>query len=212
MKLETDGQFLYFSFFTEKGFCKINRKIKSFFWFCLSINILMLIFLFNFISYSQATNTNEMDKIGVGSTIPSFSLKDQFGKNFDINSVKGKKNLVIYFYPKDDSPGCTKEACSFRDQFEVFSEYDALIIGISAQSVKSHLDFANKYRLNYTLLSDEGNNVRKLFDVPANLFGMLPGRVTYIVNKAGKVVFIFNSQLQAEKHIEEAIRILKGLK
>jgi len=153
-----------------------------------------------------------MNKIGVGSTIPSFSLKDQFGKDFDINSVKGKKNLVIYFYPKDDSPGCTKEACSFRDQFEVFSEYDAVIIGISAQSVESHLDFANKYRLNYTLLSDEGNNVRKLFDVPTNLFGLLPGRVTYVIDKAGKVVFIFNSQIQAEKHIEEAIRILKELK
>ena len=153
-----------------------------------------------------------MDKINVGSTVPSFSLKDQFGKDFDITLVKGKKNLVIYFYPKDDSPGCTKEACSFRDQFEVFSEYDAIIIGISAQSVKSHLDFANKYRLNYTLLSDEGNNVRKLFGVPTNLLGLLPGRVTYIVNKSGKVVFIFNSQIQAEKHIEEAIRILKELK
>ena len=153
-----------------------------------------------------------MDKIGVGSMVPSFSLKDQFGKDFGINTVKGKKNLVIYFYPKDDSPGCTKEACSFRDQFEVFSDADALIIGISAQSVKSHLDFANKYRLNYTLLRDEGNMVRKLFDVPTNLFGLLPGRVTYIVNKAGKVVFIFNSQMQAEKHIEEAIRILKEMK
>ena len=153
-----------------------------------------------------------MDKISVGSTVPSFSLKDQFGKVFDINSVKGKKNLVIYFYPKDDSPGCTKEACSFRDQFDVFNEADALIIGISAQSVKSHLDFATKYRLNYTLLSDEGNKVRKLFNVPTNLLGLLPGRVTYIVNKAGKVVFIFNSQIQAEKHIEEAIRILKELK
>src|SRR5665648_1299956 len=118
----------------------------------------------------------------------------------------------VYKRQKDDSPGCTKEACSFRDQFEVFSEFDALVIGISAQSVKSHLDFANKYRLNYTLLSDEGNNVRKLFDVPTIFFGLLPGRVTYIANKAGKVVFIFNSQLQAEKHIEEAIRILKGLK
>lgn len=167
---------------------------------------------FNLKSYSQTTITHEMDKIGVGSTVPSFSLKDQFGKDFDINSVKGKKNLVIFFYPKDDSPGCTKEACSFRDQFEVFSDADALIIGISSQSVKSHLDFANKYRLNYTLLSDEGNNVRKLFDVPTNLFGLLPGRVTYVINKAGKVVFIFNSQIQAEKHIKEAIRILKELK
>jgi len=187
-------------------------KFRNFYRFYLAIYLLLFIFYFNFKSYSQSTQTNEMDKIGVGSSIPSFSLKNQFGKDFNIDEVKGKKNLVIYFYPKDDSPGCTKEACSFRDQFEVFSDADALIIGISAQSVQSHLDFANKYRLNYTLLSDEGNKIRKLFDVPTNFFGLLPGRVTYIVNKSGKVVFIFNSQIQAEKHIDEAIRILKELK
>ena len=166
----------------------------------------------NFSCHSQTTNLNKMGKIEVGSAVPSFSLKDQNGKDFDIDVVKGRKNLVIYFYPKDDTPGCTKEACSFRDQFEVFSSADALIIGISAQSVQSHLDFAKKYKLNFTLLSDEDNRVRKLFGVPTDLFGLLPGRVTYIVNKAGKVVFVFNSQLKAEKHIEEALRILKELK
>jgi peroxiredoxin Q/BCP len=188
------------------------KKFRNFYRFYLSVYFLLFLCYFNFKSYSQTTNTNQMDKIVVGSTVPAFSLKDQFGKDFDIGSVKGKKNLVIYFYPKDDSPGCTKEACSFRDQFEVFNQADALIIGISAQSVKSHLDFANKYKLNYTLLSDEGNKVRKLFGVPTDLFGLLPGRVTYIVNKAGEVVFIFNSQMQAEKHTEEALRILKQLK
>ena len=120
--------------------------------------------------------------------------------------------MVIYFYPKDDSPGCTKEACSFRDQFEVFKSANALIIGISGQSVQSHFDFAKKHRLNYTLLSDEGNVVRNLFGVPANLFGLIPGRVTYVVNKQGKVVFVFNSQIKVEKHIDEALKVLKGLK
>ena len=187
------------------------RKFRNFYRFYLAIYFLLFFFYFNFKSYSQTT-TNDMDKIGVGSTIPSFSLKDQNGKLFDINSVKGIKNLVIYFYPKDDSPGCTKEACSFRDQFEVFSQADAVIIGISGQSVQSHLDFANKYRLNYTLLSDEANEVRKLFGVPTNLLGLLPGRVTYVVNKEGKVVFVFNSQIQAQKHIDEALRIMKELK
>ncbi|MDD5186384.1 MAG: peroxiredoxin [Paludibacter sp.] len=119
---------------------------------------------------------------------------------------------MIYFYPKDDSPGCTKEACSFRDQFDVFKEQDALIIGISAQSVESHFEFAKKHRLNYTLLSDEGNIVRTLFGVPTNLFGLLPGRVTYVVNKEGKIIFVFNSQINAQKHIEEALRILKEMK
>jgi thioredoxin-dependent peroxiredoxin len=87
-----------------------------------------------------------------------------------------------------------------------------LIIGISGQSVKSHQDFARKYRLNYTLLSDEGDSVRKLFGVPTDFLGLLPGRVTYVVNRQGKVVFLFNSQFRAEKHIEEALRILKDLK
>lgn len=177
----------------------------------MGIYILMFLLYFN-INVSSQTKFKKMDIIKVGSTVPSFSLKDQNGLNFNINSVKGKKNLVIYFYPKDDSPGCTKEACSFRDQFEVFNKQDALIIGISGQSVKSHLEFAKKHRLNYTLLSDEENKVRKLFGVPTSFLGLLPGRVTYIVDKKGEVVFVFNSQLNAEKHIEEALRILKNLK
>lgn len=153
-----------------------------------------------------------MNKIEKGSNVPGFTLPDQDGKLFDISTVMGKKNLVIYFYPKDDTPGCTKEACYFRDQFEVFKEEDAIIIGISGQSVESHKEFATKYKLNYTLLSDEGNEIRKLFGVPTNLFGFIPGRVTYIVNKKGKVVYTFNSQSQATKHVDEALRILKQLK
>lgn len=182
------------------------HKFRNFYRFYLAIYFVLFIFYF-----SMSDNVNSK-VIGVGSTVPSFSLKDQNGEVFELDSVKGKKNLVIYFYPKDDTPGCTREACSFRDQFDVFKQQDALIIGISAQSVESHLEFSKKHRLNYTLLSDEGNVVRKLFGVPANLFGLLPGRVTYVVDKAGKVVFVFNSQMNAEKHIEEALRILKELK
>ncbi|MBK7711758.1 MAG: peroxiredoxin [Bacteroidales bacterium] len=150
-----------------------------------------------------------MNEIKTGDSIPAFSLPDQNGKLFDINSVIGKKNLVIYFYPKDDSPGCTKEACSFRDQFEVFKEADAVIIGISSQSVESHKEFAEKHRLSFTLLSDEGNKIRKQFGVPTNLLGLLPGRVTYIADKTGKVIFIFNSQTRAAEHVDVALRILK---
>jgi peroxiredoxin Q/BCP len=153
-----------------------------------------------------------MHKIEKGSNVPGFTLPDQNGDLFDINTVLGKKNLVIYFYPKDDTPGCTKEACYFRDQFDVFKEEDAIIIGISGQSVESHKAFATKYKLNYTLLSDEGNEIRKLFGVPTNFLGFIPGRVTYVVNKKGKVVYTFNSQSQATKHVDEALRILKLLK
>lgn len=160
---------------------------------------------------SQPDN-NKMHKIKKGSKVPLFTLKDQDGRFFNIENVTGKKNLVIYFYPMDDSPGCTKEACYFRDQYEVFMQQDAMIIGISGQSVESHKKFAEKYNLTYTLLSDEGNKVRKLFGVPGNLFGSLPGRVTYVADKTGTVVYVFNSQTDPQKHVDEALRILKELK
>jgi len=152
-----------------------------------------------------------MKKIEKGDLIPSFSLPDQDGNNFDVANLIGKKKMVIFFYPKDDSPGCTKEACYFRDLYEVFTEAGAVIIGISGQSAESHKKFALKHRLSYTLLSDRGNRVRKLFGVPTNFFGLLPGRVTYIVDSEGRVAHTFNSQVQAEKHVDESLKILREL-
>ena len=172
----------------------------------------LIIYLLLFTSYLTLSQNKTMSEIKIGSTIPSFSLPDQNGNLFDINTVLGKKNLVIYFYPKDDSPGCTAQACSFRDQFEVFNEADAVIIGISGQTVESHKEFAIKHRLTFTLLSDEGNKLRNQFGVPTNFLGLLPGRVTYVVDKTGKVIYIFNSQIQATKHVDEALRILKQSK
>jgi len=177
-------------------------KMRNFYRFYL------LIYLLLFTSYLTFSQKNNMNEIKIGSTIPSFTLPDQNGNLFDINSVLGKKNLVIYFYPKDDSPGCTAQACTFQDQFEVFTQADAVIIGISGQSVKSHKEFAEKHRLSFTLLSDEGNKIRKQFGVPTNLLGLLPGRVTYISDKTGKVIYVFNSQTNATKHVDEALRIL----
>jgi len=168
----------------------------------------LIIYLLLFVSYLTFHKNNAMNEIKTGSTIPQFALADQNGNLFNINSVLGKKNLVIYFYPKDDSHGCTAQACSFQDQFEVFREADAVIIGISGQSVESHKEFALKHRLTFTLLSDEGNKIRKQFGVPTNLFGLLPGRVTYVADKTGKVIYIFDSQTQATKHVDEALRIL----
>ena len=187
-------------------------KLRNFYRFYLAVYFILFILYFSFKGNSQTINNIEMKKIEIGSNITAFALLDQNGSLFDIATVIGKKNLVIYFYPKDDSPGCTKEACYFRDQFEVFNDVDALIIGISEQSVESHKKFAERYRLTYTLLSDEGNKVRKLFGVPTNFFGLLPGRVTYIVDKTGKVIYIFDSQVQATKHVDEALRILKEVK
>ena len=151
------------------------------------------------------------EPVKVGSTIPSFSLYDQDSTLFAIDSVRGTQNLVIYFYPKDDSPGCTAEACSFRDQYEAFRDADAMVIGISEQSVASHKAFAEKHHLNFTLLSDEGNKVRKLFGVPSSLFGLISGRVTYVVDKTGTVIYTFNSQFRAKTHVEKALEILQGM-
>lgn len=188
------------------------KKFRNFYLFYLAVYFTLFIAYINLHSNSHSNNLNNMNKIEVGSNVPIFSLKDQYGDIFSLDSVLGKKNLVIYFYPKDDSPGCTKEACSFRDQFAIFEEADAMVIGINPQSVESHLQFSQKHRLNYTLLSDSENKVKELFRVKNNLFGLIPGRVTYIVNKEGKIVFIFNSQFQAEKHVSEALRILKEIK
>lgn len=128
-----------------------------------------------------------MSRIKVGDKIPFFSLPDQDGKMFDISTVLGKKQIVIFFYPKDDSLGCTREACYFQDLSEAFDEAGAMIIGISGQSSESHKRFAEKNNLKYTLLSDAGDKIRKLFGVPYDFLGTVPGRVTYVVNKEGRV-------------------------
>ena len=175
--------------------------------------IYLSVYFLLFIVYSISGKSSSKNmEIKIGDTIPAIVLKDQNGEIFDLQAKTKGKNVVLFFYPKDDSPGCTAQACSFRDQYDVFTEAGAVIIGISGQSVESHKEFAQKYRLGFTLLSDEGNKVRKLFGVPANLFGLLPGRVTYVTDKSGKVVYIFNSQMQAAKHVDEALKILKGLK
>jgi len=149
----------------------------------------------------------EMKIIEIGDKVPNFILKDQNGNSFNIENEIGKR-MVIYFYPKDDTPGCTKEACKFRDDFESFNDLGASVIGISADSVASHKKFEEKYNLPFTLLADSNNAVRKLFEVPKSMF-ILPGRVTYIINKKGRVDYIFNNQFEAEKHIEIALKKLK---
>ena len=149
-------------------------------------------------------------QLSKGDQIPEFKLQDQNEQEINITDRIGVP-LVIYFYPKDDTPGCVKEACSFRDQFDVFKDYGAEVIGISGDSPSSHARFAKKYRLNFTLLSDKGGRVQKLFGVPKSLFGLLPGRVTYIVDKEGIIRHTFNSQFNAEKHVDEALKIIKSL-
>ncbi|OIV43144.1 peroxiredoxin [Flavobacterium johnsoniae] len=146
----------------------------------------------------------------IGDIVPNFTAKDSHGDVFESQSVLGRKPLVIYFYPKDNTPGCTTEACSFRDQYEDFKDLGAEVIGVSSDSVKSHHKFANKYKLPFILLSDQDKRLRHLFGVKNNLFGLLPGRVTYIIDRNGVVIYIFDS-MNAEKHISKALEIIKEL-
>ncbi|PIG92950.1 peroxiredoxin [Gloeocapsopsis sp. IPPAS B-1203] len=147
--------------------------------------------------------------VKVGDTAPDFTLPSQSGTAVKLSDFQGK-SVVLYFYPKDDTPGCTKESCAFRDQYEVFQNAGAEVIGVSADSPDSHQRFAAKYQLPFTLLSDAGNQVRKLYGVPATL-GLLPGRVTYVIDQQGVVQHIFNSQFNFQGHVDEALKTLQQI-
>ncbi len=146
--------------------------------------------------------------VDVGQPAPDFDLADAQGKRVRLGDFRGKQAVVLYFYPKDDTPGCTKEACSFRDSYEAFKEAGAEVIGVSSDSEASHAKFATKFKLPFTLLADAGGAVRQRYGVPATL-GLLPGRVTFVIDRDGIVRHVFNSQLQATRHVEEALTILK---
>jgi thioredoxin-dependent peroxiredoxin len=148
--------------------------------------------------------------VKVGDQAPDFTLPSQTGAPVSLSSFQGQKNVVIYFYPKDDTPGCTVESCSFRDSYEAFQEVGAEVIGISSDSPESHQKFAAKHSLPFTLLSDQNSQVRKQYGVPATL-GLLPGRVTYVIDKSGVVRHLFNSQFNPKAHVEEAMAVLKQL-
>ncbi|SFF16648.1 peroxiredoxin [Flavobacterium xueshanense] len=151
-----------------------------------------------------------MKELKVGDTIPRFTAKDTNGNDFDSANAVGLKPLVIYFYPKDNTPGCTAQACSFRDQYEDFKDLGAEVIGISSDSVTSHQKFSKQFKLPFILLSDSDKKIRKLFGVPAGMFGLLPGRVTYVTDKNGVIQMIFDSVL-ATKHISKALETIKKI-
>ena len=145
--------------------------------------------------------------IQIGDKVPVFTAQKQDGGTFDLNDYLGKP-LVIYFYPKDFTPGCTTQACSFRDFYQDFQDLGAEVIGISGDTAASHEAFQSKYKLPFILLSDSDRKIRKSFGVPTNLFGLLPGRVTYVVHPDGTVKMVFNS-MSAKNHITKALEMVK---
>lgn len=148
--------------------------------------------------------------IQIGDKCPIFSLPNQAGEVVNISDYLGKQKLVLFFYPKDDTPGCTKEACEFRDRYADFLDLGCSVFGISSDSESSHVGFIQKHSLPYSLLADKQKIVRKLFGVPGNLFGLIPGRVTYIIDEQGIVIGIFNSQLDPIGHIDAALKLFQA--
>ena len=148
-----------------------------------------------------------MSELKPGMPVPDFELPDQNGQMVRLSANRGKRAVVVYFYPKDDTGGCTAEACRFRDDFQKFQSVDAEIFGVSDDSIESHKQFAARYRLPFTLLSDKGGQVRKLYGVKKTL-GIIPGRVTYIIDRDGVLLHVFSSQSAPARHVDEALSAL----
>ena len=149
-------------------------------------------------------------RLAVGDRAPDFTLRMQTGDTYHLADHLGKRAIVLYFYPKDNTRGCTAEACAFRDSYEVFRDAGAEVVGISSDSEASHRGFAERHGLPFTLLSDPHGKVRKRYRVRPSL-GLLPGRETFILDRHGIIRHSFSSQLNIQGHIEEALRTLRAL-
>ena len=145
-----------------------------------------------------------------GSPAPGFRLQTSTGEYVSLEDFHGKKNVVVYFYPKDFTRGCTAEACEFRDSYEEFKNLGAEVIGISSDNQKSHEAFASEHKLPFILLSDPDGSARKSYGVKKT-FGLVPGRVSFVIDKNGIVRHVFSSQSRATAHVSEALAVLKSL-
>lgn len=146
--------------------------------------------------------------LAAGDKVPAFSLTDQNGKTFNMTNEVGKHKLVIYFYPKDESMVCTKEACAFRDSFDQFAKAGAIVVGVNSGTVASHKAFADHYKLPFVLLSDPGDKVYKLFGVKKKFF--MSGRETFVVDTKGTIVYAHAAMLQGKEHADEALKAIKA--
>ncbi len=149
-------------------------------------------------------------QVGVGEPAPDFTLDDQHGRPVTLSELLRERCVVLYFYPKDDTPGCTVEACSFRDQYEVLREAGAEVVGVSSDDVAAHGAFVARYNLPFVLLSDARGSVRAAYGIKRTL-GLIDGRVTFVIDREGVVRHAFSSQIRPKKHVEEALRIVRSL-
>jgi len=144
-----------------------------------------------------------------GDKAPDFTLPDQSGSARRLSDHLGRKVVVLYFYPKDNTRGCTAEACSFRDSYESFTDAGAEVIGVSSDSVESHERFAGRHDLPFVLLSDKDRSVRKLYG--ATTLGVVPGRITFVIDRQGVIQHVFSSMSNINGHIGEALEVVKRL-
>lgn len=157
-----------------------------------------------------STQPTAAGKLEPGSRAPDFALPDQKGRTVRLRDLLGKGPIVLYFYPKDNTKGCTAEACAFRDSYAVFQEAGAVVVGVSTDSEASHQSFAEQHDLPFILLSDEGGAVGKLYGARA-LFSLVTGRVTYVIDASGTVRHVFNSMFNATRHVDEALGVVRKL-
>jgi len=151
-----------------------------------------------------------MAALQVGDPAPNVSTVAQDGTHIALSDFRGQQPVVVFFYPKDGTAICTKEACAFRDAYEDFTSAGAAVIGVSSDSQQSHQQFAAAHRLPFHLLSDGDGAWRRAFGVPRTL-GVLAGRVTYVIDREGIVRHVFNSQFAAGRHVEEALEMIRKL-
>jgi thioredoxin-dependent peroxiredoxin len=156
-----------------------------------------------------AMNEERRQAVEEGKTAPDFSLKSDDGKSYSLSQFKGKKEVVLYFYPGDDTPGCTKEACSFRDSFSRLVAKGVQVLGVSPDDLESHTKFRTKYNLNFPLLADPENKVSQMYGVykMKNMYGkefMGIERSTFIIDKEGKVKKEFR-KVKVDGHVDEVM-------
>ena len=146
-----------------------------------------------------------------GDQAPDFELPAAEGNSIRLSDYRGQSEVILFFYPKDDTPGCTAEACAFRDSYEAFLDAGAVVLGVSSDGVDGHRSFAGKHRLPFPLLSDQGGRLRSVYGVPRTL-GLIPGRVTYVIDRQGVVRQVFSSQFNPLGHVKEALKALEQIK
>lgn len=147
----------------------------------------------------------------IGDQAPDFTLPTASGDTFRLSDLRGQRSVVLYFYPRDNTPGCTTQACSFRDEYQDFQDLGAEVVGVSSDSEASHQQFADKHRLPFPLLADTDGKLRKIYEVPRAMLGLLPGRVTFVIDQQGVIQYIFNSLSNAADHVSKTKEVLTKL-